>query len=104
LIVRVKYCGGCNSSYDRPAFVKRVQDAFPSVRFTFSADALTDAGVPDFALLVCGCPVECAAREAGEAGKNLRGTFGRCAVSSQDAFLSVCDEIRRAGARLDSQD
>jgi hypothetical protein len=90
LIVRVKYCGGCNSSYDRPAFVKRLQEAFPSARFTFSDAGESDFGEPDFVLAVCGCPVACAARG------DTRGSRGQYAVTSQNDFASACDEIRRA--------
>jgi hypothetical protein len=89
LIVLVKYCGGCNSSYNRPMFVKRVQDAFPLVRFTF-----LDTPAPDFSLAVCGCPVACAARE------NVRGTHGRYVVTSRNGFVMACEEIRRAEALL----
>ena len=99
MIVRVKYCGGCNSSYDRPALVKRLQEAFPSARFVFS-DA---AGAPDFVLAVCGCPVACAAREDEdiegskdvEGSENVKGSRRRFAVTSQSDFTFVCDEIRR---------
>ena len=88
MIVRVKYCGGCNSSYDRPAFVRRLQDAFPSARFVFSDTGET----PDFALAVCGCPVACAARE------DVRGSRGRFVITSQSDFESACSEMRRVEA------
>jgi hypothetical protein len=91
VIVRVKYCGGCNSSYDRPAFVERVREAFPSARFTFSdAAGEPDFGEPDIVLAVCGCPAACAARG------DIRGSRGQYTVTSQNDFASACDEIRRA--------
>jgi hypothetical protein len=96
MLVRVKYCGGCNSGYDRPAFVKRLQDAFPSVHFVFS-DA---GGAPDFVLAVCGCPVACAAREETQEKETRENPESlsayRFAVTSQSDFASACDAIRRA--------
>jgi hypothetical protein len=93
LIVRVKYCGGCNPSYDRPAFVRRLRDALPSARFVFSdAGADIDDSAPDFALAVCGCPVACAARE------DIQGSRGCFAVTSQSDFTSARNQIRRAEA------
>ncbi|MDR3230182.1 MAG: hypothetical protein LBT65_01975 [Synergistaceae bacterium] len=84
MIVRIKYCGGCNARYDRTAFVKRLRTRFPSIRFTFE-----DTALPDFALVVCGCPVKCAAYES------VRGRVGRFVSSSEDDFSPVCAEIER---------
>jgi hypothetical protein len=93
LIVRVKYCGGCNASYDRLAFVKRLQDAFPSARFVFrdAGSPASNSDLPDFVLAVCGCSVACAAR--GDV--QVQGNRGQFAATSQNDFTSVCDEIRR---------
>lgn len=54
--VGVRYCGGCNSRYDRVALVKRISAFFPEVEFVPAAP-----GVPyPAALVVCGCPTRCA--------------------------------------------
>lgn len=54
--VGVRYCGGCNSRYDRVALVKRLSSFFSGVEFV---NALS--GVPYSAVLVvCGCPSRCA--------------------------------------------
>jgi hypothetical protein len=76
--------------------VKRLQEAFPSVRFAFSD--IDDA--PDFVLAVCGCPVACAAREDANTNNRACGPGGQFAVTSQNDFTKVRDEIRRAEALL----
>ncbi|MDR1875680.1 MAG: hypothetical protein LBQ90_11795 [Synergistaceae bacterium] len=88
LVVRVKYCGGCNPSYDRTALVKRIQDRFPPLRFVY-ADTPPDVSV-DFVLVVCGCPVRCANYA------ELHGLLGKFVVASQDDFSAACLEIERA--------
>jgi hypothetical protein len=76
LIVRVKYCGGCYSSYDRPAFVERLASALPSVEFVYAGPEgpEDDAKVPDFVLAMCGCSVRCAGK-GGETGARGSGKF-----------------------------
>lgn len=54
--VGVRYCGGCNSRYDRVALVKRFSQFFPGVEFV---TALSGVSYPA-ALVVCGCPSRCA--------------------------------------------
>ena len=55
----VRYCGGCNPRYDRVAAVDTLRRRFPA------ADFVPDHPAPAATLLVCGCPVQCIAREAG---------------------------------------
>ena len=66
MLIAVKYCGGCNPRYDRVQFVRDLQENFPEIEF-----AGVDAPDPDFALVVCGCPVCCVSHErlTGRRGK-----------------------------------
>ncbi|GHV63403.1 hypothetical protein AGMMS49587_13310 [Spirochaetia bacterium] len=77
MVLGVKYCGGCNTHYDRTALVKRIQDDFPSIQIEYG-DSSTD-GI-DLLLLVCGCPVRCIAEEAAE------GSFEKWIISSQAEY------------------
>lgn len=52
----VKYCGGCNPRYDRVSQVRALQRRFPGLTVTGPG-----AEKPDFVLVVCGCPSQCAA-------------------------------------------
>ncbi|MEJ2023515.1 MAG: hypothetical protein P8Y00_00570 [Deltaproteobacteria bacterium] len=53
--IGVKYCGGCNPSYDRVALVKRMERDLSDEAefFPFEARAL------DLILVVCGCETAC---------------------------------------------
>ena len=96
MIVKVKYCGGCNASYDRTALVRLIQDAFPSVELVWAyeaqnkpGDALQDSN-HDFALAVCGCPVKCADY------KDFQGSLGRFVIASQNDLSLACQKIEEA--------
>jgi 4-hydroxybutyrate CoA-transferase len=91
VIVRIKYCGGCNASYDRTALVRRMQEAFPSIRFVHAGEPGEDQR--DFALVVCGCPVKCADYE------DFRGSSGRFVVASQNDFPGACREIEKGSSQ-----
>lgn len=71
--VGVKYCGGCNSRYDRTALVRRLEGEFPALDF---APALPGPA-QDLLLVVCGCGVRC----AGASG--LEGRLGSLTIWSE---------------------
>lgn len=54
--IGVRYCGGCNSRYDRVALVKRLAGFFPAISFVAAQPGRSYTA----ALVVCGCPVRCA--------------------------------------------
>jgi hypothetical protein len=96
VIVKVKYCGGCNAGYDRTALVRRIQEAFPSIDFVYTATQKDESqgnefqgNRQDFALIVCGCPVRCADY------KDFQGSLGRSVVASQNDLASACQEIEK---------
>ncbi len=57
--IGIKYCGGCNSRYDRTKEVAKLTARFPEHTFTYC----TDKEFVDMCLLVCGCMTACAGRE-----------------------------------------
>jgi hypothetical protein len=61
---------------------------FPSADFVHANETCGDE--PDFALVVCGCPVKCANY------KDFRGSLGRFAAASQDDFFPACGDIEKA--------
>ena len=58
IIIRIKYCGGCNPEIDRSGVVKRLEELFLSnnlkVEFVFNSNRNTD-----LLILVNGCPHAC---------------------------------------------
>jgi hypothetical protein len=76
--IKVTYCGGCNSGYDRAELVEKLKAEFPHMDFYITTSS-NNCGM-DFVLAVCGCPVRCAARE------NENGKYGAFTVSSPHDF------------------
>jgi len=50
----VKYCGGCNSRYDRAGAIKRIQERIP-----IKIKHYDGRTIPDLLLIVKGCWSEC---------------------------------------------
>lgn len=56
MICGVKYCGGCNSRYNRTAFLERVKNTCTDVEFQY----VQPESVYHHLLVICGCPSKCA--------------------------------------------
>ena len=56
MICGVKYCGGCNSRYNRTAFLERVKNTCPDVEFQY----VQPESVYHHLLVICGCQSKCA--------------------------------------------
>jgi hypothetical protein len=82
--VLVKYCGGCNSSYDRAAFVSRLGGAFPAATFAYPQG---NAASADFVLVVCGCPARCASHA------DLEGRLGKAVVWRAEEWDEVAETL-----------
>lgn len=54
--VGVRYCGGCNSRYDRVALVRRLEGFFPDQQFVPAEPGQFYPAI----LVVCGCAARCA--------------------------------------------
>src|SRR4030042_19569 len=52
----IKYCGGCNPSYERVEMIQQVESSLKD-RFIFSVNDQQDL---DIMVFVCGCPRACA--------------------------------------------
>lgn len=79
MVIAVKYCGGCNSSYDRGAMVGRIRREFP-VATIVNAE---DQDGADLVLVVCGCPSVCAAHS------HLNGKQGKIITACENDFAAV---------------
>lgn len=54
-MVGVRYCGGCNPTFDRAALVRQLAGCFPTLRFECARPGVCYPLV----LVVCGCPARC---------------------------------------------
>lgn len=66
--IGIKYCGGCNSRYDRKQEVQKLIRQFPQHTFIY---ATQDTNVCDAWLIVCGCTACCASTDGLVATKKL---------------------------------
>lgn len=53
-VIHIKYCGGCNPTFERKEVATRIERYFG-----FSVDPVNDSIVPDITLIVNGCKSEC---------------------------------------------
>lgn len=65
--IGVKYCGGCNSIYNRVGKIDALKNQFPEHSFL----SASRGGSFDVCLLVCGCARACVSDEGITAGKRL---------------------------------
>ena len=89
--VAVKYCGGCNCSYDRVAMVEQLRRQFPAA---VVVNAENQDGIQsDLVLVVCGCSSVCAAHN------HLEGKHGKVIAARADDYeaarLAVEDVLAR---------
>ena len=87
MTILVKYCGGCNTRYDRAAFVEKLRGDFPAVEFFAASDETTQA---DIVLVVCGCPAKCVSHEY------LRARLAKIVVESLEEYDEVQQKIALA--------
>ena len=82
--IGIKYCGGCNSRYDRTREVDKLKKQFPQHQFSYT----TNQGIYDICLLVCGCMTSCATPE-GVAAKRFELLY------SPEQFAKLAGELER---------
>lgn len=86
MLVGVKYCGGCNASYDRSGMVEWLRQEFPSITIV---NAENEAGRdPDLVLVVCGCACVCASHE------HLNAKHGKYFTACETDFKSIRKAIQ----------
>jgi hypothetical protein len=86
--IGIKYCGGCNPSYERVEVVQRVQSLFKN-RFIFSVNDLQDS---DILVLVSGCPRACAERNSGNLEVSSHSVLGENDFQSLIKWLAAFDQ------------
>jgi 4-hydroxybutyrate CoA-transferase len=91
LKVGIKYCGGCNPSYERVEMVQQVQSVLKD-RFIFSVNDQQDS---DIMLLVCGCPRACADKNSNDLNVPSRSIIG------EGDFKSLIDWLEGLDAKGD---
>lgn len=80
--IAIKYCGGCNNYYDRPAVAAGIAARFPE--FTLDYDDPQDA---DYVVVLCGCTCQCVRHE------HLTGRLGKSIVFSPDQVPQLMEVL-----------
>jgi acyl dehydratase len=84
--IGIRYCGGCNSRYDRAKEVKKLMQQFPEQQFCYE---MQNPGICDVWLVVCGCLTACAATD------DLMATKKLFLLRLPKDFAGVWDFLRR---------
>jgi hypothetical protein len=86
--IGVKYCGGCNPSYERVEMIQQVQSILKD-RFIFSIHDQQDL---DIMVLVNGCPRACADKNSNHPGVPSRSIVGESDFNGLIDWLAAFDE------------
>ena len=86
--IGIKYCGGCNPSYERVEVVQRTQSLLKD-RFIFSVDDVQDS---DIMVLVSGCPRACAERNSDNLEAPSHSILGENDFQSLIKWLITFDQ------------
>jgi hypothetical protein len=85
--IAIKYCGGCNPSYERVEVVQQLQSLLKD-RFIFSASDRQDS---DIMVFVCGCPRACANKNLNNLKVPSRSIVGENDFKSLIGWLEGLD-------------
>jgi 4-hydroxybutyrate CoA-transferase len=88
LKIGIKYCGGCNPSYERVEMIQHVQSLLED-RFIFSIHDQQDS---DIMVLVSGCPRACANKNSNHIEVPSRSIVGESDFKSLVDWLEALDE------------
>lgn len=81
--IGIKYCGGCNPTYERVEIVQRAQSQF-NHQFVFVHHDQQDI---DGMILMSGCPRACSAQDLGR-------TINHFSVTGENDFESLMDWLK----------
>ena len=82
--IGVKYCGGCNSKYDRTAFLEKIKSGCSKDIIFKNANDKTEV---DFIIVLCGCNTACADYQ------RLKSKNGLVLVSNENDINSIIKKI-----------
>jgi 4-hydroxybutyrate CoA-transferase len=86
--IGIKYCGGCNPTFNRREFVEKLIDEFENV-YIAPAD---EEKVYDIVLIVCGCLNACVSHTNLNGRHKVIVSSVNDYVSAKDAIESCCSE------------
>lgn len=82
--IGVKYCGGCNSKYDRTEFLEKIKSRCSKDIIFKNVNHNTEV---DFIIVLCGCKTACADY------LSLKSKHGFILVSNENEIYTVIKKI-----------
>lgn len=95
MMIGIKYCGGCNSVYNRGRQTQLLKEQFPEHEFRTAAAGT----VCDVWLIVCGCMRSCASTDGLTARKRMFILPTERSFEEVLAYLRAPSWRRRSGTR-----
>ena len=86
--IAVKYCGGCNPRYDRPAIVERLKKDMPGVGIVPA-----EGQQADYVAVLCGCKSACVQHD------RLSGTNGKSVLCGEEDYPQLLGTLCALAAK-----
>ena len=87
LKIGIRYCGGCNSSYDRKKLVSSLIEELDS---SFNIEIAKEIEIYELIILVCGCANCCVSHEKYNSKK------GKIFINNVRNYERLLEDIKRA--------
>jgi 4-hydroxybutyrate CoA-transferase len=82
--IAVKYCGGCNPRYDRPALAARLEKDLPQAQLVPAGE-----NQADYVVVLCGCSSACAQHA------HISGLHGKSVLTCGADYPHLLETLRR---------
>lgn len=87
ILIGVKYCGGCNASYNRTEVLEKIKSAFDEKKVIF--EFVQEQKMYDYVCVLNGCLSQCADIS------NIQSKYGFLSIVSYDGIEKACESIRK---------
>lgn len=88
ILIGIKYCGGCNASYDRTRALEQIKKAFAKSEVLF--ENVEEKKLYNYVIVLNGCLSQCA-----DISK-IQSKNGFFSIVSLDGIKEVCENIRKS--------
>lgn len=84
LNIGIKYCGGCNSKYNRRKFQQKLER-----EFTCTFEIARENKVYDIVIVLCGCSSACAEHS------NLKFKYEKILIRSEKDYIRIVNTLNK---------
>ena len=83
MILRIKFCGGCNPRFDRRSIVTKIEEEYKDIKIVYS----DGDEIPDLLVVICGCTAQCAEY------KSIKFKYKSVVIYSEDGYNKIKEAI-----------